>query len=372
MSITALTELDALTILSGTPLLGPVKIGLLMRYFGSALEILEAPLQEIAALPGFGPKVMGGWGHWNYDEAWKKNIELVHKYNVTRIPYNDPSFPALLRGIPDAPILLYVKGTLKPSDDEAIAVIGTRTASHYGLEMAERFGTDLAREGMTVISGLARGVDTAAHKGALKGGRTIAVIGSGLADVYPRENRGLAEAIVANGALISEFPMLAPPDRTNFPQRNRIVSGMSKGVLLIEAPQKSGAMLTMQLAQRHKRRLFALPGRVDTETFRGNSLLIKTGQAQLVERADDILFAFDDLFTRKKAVSAAEPKKRAIVLQEDEIQLLKLMPDDEVSIDTMVSLTKLPVNKLSVLLMGLLLKQVIKEYPGKLYKKSLS
>lgn len=366
-----LNELDALTILSGTPLVGPVKIRLLIDRYGSALAALDAPPHEVASLPGFGPKLMECWGQWRYDDAWKRNLELVHKYGVSLVAYNDARFPPLLHGIPDAPVLLYVRGTLKPCDNESVAIIGTRTATHYGLEMAEKFGGDLARNGMTVVSGLARGIDTAAHRGALKHGRTIAVIGSGLADIYPRENRALAEAITANGALISEFPMLAPPDRANFPQRNRIVSGMSKGALLIEAPQQSGAMLTMRLAQRHKRRLFALPGRIDTDTMRGNLMLIKTGEAQLVEKAEEILTAFDDLFSTRPKAAPAE-KKKVIVLDENELQLLKQMPDTEVTIETMISLTKLPVNKLSVLLMGLLLKQAIKEYPGKLYKKSLS
>lgn len=366
-----MNELDALTILSGTPLVGPVKIRLLIDRYGSALEALGAPPHEVATLPGFGPKLMESWGQWRYDDAWKRNLELVHKYGVTLVAYNDPSFPPLLRFLSDAPVLLYVKGSLEPCDNESIAIIGTRTATHYGMEMAEKFGSDLAHNGMTVISGLARGIDTAAHRGALKHGRTIAVIGSGLANVYPSENRALADAIAANGALISEFPMLAPPDRANFPQRNRIVSGMSKGALLIEAPQQSGAMLTMRLAQRHKRRLFALPGRIDSDTMRGNLMLIKTGEAQLVEKAEEILAAFDDLFSIRPMAAPTE-KKKTVVLEQDEIQLLKQMPDTEVSIETMISLTKLPVNKLSVLLIGLLLKQVIKEYPGKLYKKSLS
>lgn len=365
---TTVNELDALTILSGTPLIGPVKIRSLLERYGSALAALDAPPQEIATLPGFGPKIMECWGYWRHDEGWKRNLDLVARQGVTLIAYDDPRYPPLLRTLPDAPVLLYVKGTLEPCDRESVAIIGTRSATQYGLEMAFKFGGDLARNGMTVISGLARGIDTAAHQGALKQGRTIAVIGSGLADIYPRENRRLAEAIATNGALISEFPMTAPPDKGNFPQRNRIVSGMSRGALLVEAPQRSGAMLTMRLAQRHKRRLFALPGRADSESMRGNLLLIKTGEAQLVEKAEEILYAFDDLFT----VRAPVEKKKFNILSTNELKLLQQMPNEEVSIESLVATTKLPVNQLSVLLMGLLLKQVIKEYPGKHYKKLLS
>ena len=340
-----------------------------MQHFGSAAAVVEAPAEEIGQLPGFGPKIMQGWGSWRQSGAWKKELELVEKMRVKLIPWTSPEYPKRLLEIADYPVLLYVRGEIKPSDRQAIAVVGTRHPTIYGLEMAEKFGQDLAAQGFTVISGLARGVDTAAHKGALQRGRTIAVIGSGLADIYPQENMGLAEEISEKGALVSEFPMSTPPDRQNFPQRNRIVSGMSLGTLLVEAPIKSGAMITMERALTHGRKLFALPGRADSEQFRGNHCLIKQRQAQLVENAQDVAAGFEDMFQ-----NCAKPplmKSAMPALEKEEADLLRHMPAEEVSYEELSRLANLPVVKLNVLLMSLMLKKAIREYPGKIYKRAV-
>jgi DNA processing protein len=234
------------------------------------------------------------------------------------------------------------------------------------MEMAETISKDLAANGFTVVSGLARGIDTAAHRGAVAAGRTIAVIGSGLADIYPPDNRELARIIAERGALLSEFSMATPPDRQNFPQRNRIVSGFTLGTLLIEAPVKSGAMITMDKARLHHKKLFALPGRADAESFKGNHLLIKDGQAHLIENAADILAHFDSLFTVKQpsVFNGNGPR-----LDKDEATLLERMPSDEVGIDALSAMLHLPTHHVHTTLMGLVLKKVVKEYPGKIYKK---
>lgn len=364
-----MTELEALVILGSIPFVGSIKARQLIYTYGSALASLEIESAEIQELPGFGPKVASSWGNWKKDRRWRKNCDLVESKKINLIPYTDPRYPKKLLEISDHPLLLYVQGDLKPMDQKGLAVIGTRQASIYGMELAEQIAGDLASREYTVISGLARGIDTAAHKGALSQGRTLAVIGSGLAEIYPRENIALAEEIAQKGAVISEFPMETPPDRQNFPQRNRIVSGLSMGVLLVEAPLKSGAMITMEKAKDQQRQLFALPGRVDNPNYAGNHLLIKTGQAHLVENAADIAEHYGELFCGQLLTRKATPQ---VVLDKDEEDLLSKLPSNEINIEEMVVLTKLPIKKINILLMGLLLKKAIKEFPGKVYKKNLN
>jgi DNA processing protein len=363
-----MNELEALVALSTAPLLGPIKIRLLIQMYGSALAVLNGKEEELEKLPGFGPKLFDGWKHWLKSRVWEKELELVRRWGVSLIAYQHPLYPKRLLEIPDAPVLLYVWGELKTSDRQSIAVVGTRNPTIYGSEMAQKFGRDLASKGLTVVSGLARGIDTAAHLGALKqGGRTIAVIGSGLADIYPPENRQLAAEIAKNGAVISEFPMTTPPDRQNFPQRNRIVSGMCFGVLLVEAPLKSGAMITMNKAEMHHRKLFAIPGRADGDQFRGNHHLIKAGRAQLVENAEDLLASFENLLPLQEMKPRGEAHQRS--LDEKEENFLRLLPTEEVTFEEICRLSNLPVGKLNVILMSLVLKKAIREYPGKIYKK---
>lgn len=361
-----LTELEALVILTSIPQLGSVKIRAMIQYFGSAQAVLDAD-PDVLTSSRLDPKVIQGLRQWKQDPSWKQNLDLVERRGVSLMPYNSPHYPKRLLEIPDYPVLLYVKGTLVEADQHGIAVVGTRFASIYGKEMAEAISNKLAKAGVTVVSGLARGIDTAAHEGARRSGRTIAVIGSGLANIYPHENQILAEVMTENGALISEFPMNTPPDRQNFPQRNRIVAGMTMGSLLIEAPIKSGAMITMDRAATYRRKLFALPGRADCEDFRGNHSLIKSGQAMLVESAQDVLKSFEHLFDLaecKASLSAALTN-----LEQEEQDFLKLLPNGEFSIDEIMQITKLPVMKINVLVMGLVLKKAMKEFAGKIYRK---
>lgn len=363
-----MNEIEALAVLTSIPCLGSIKIRVLLQVFGSALNALQAEPEEIMDLPGFGSKIANGWKSWRNNTAWQVDLELTHRHKVTMVPFTSPLYPKPLLEIPDYPVLLYMKGSVLESDKRSIAVVGTRQPTAYGLEMASLISQDLARQGFTIASGLARGIDTAAHYGALSAGRTIAVIGSGLADVYPRENRKLAEDIAAKGALISEFPMSTPPDRQNFPQRNRIVSGLTLGTLLIEAPEESGAMITMNKALSQGRKLFAIPGRADNPSFKGNHALIKQGKASLVETANDIVFQYEDLFglgykTYKR------PEEPAVFLETEEKQFLSLFPSEEITIDEVANAAKMPMNRVHVLLMSLLVKKAIKEYPGKRYKK---
>lgn len=358
-----MNELEALAALVAIPYLGPVRIKLLVEYFGSPLKALNASIEEISYLPGFGIKIKEIWEQSKNSRHWEKDLELAERLQVRIIPYTSPFFPKKLLELPDHPILLYMQGEVEPNDLQGIAIVGTRSPTPYGKEMGEKFGRGLAEQGVTVVSGLARGIDTAAHLGALCKGRTLAVIGSGLANIYPKENWGLAKKITARGALISEFSMLTPPDRQNFPQRNRIVSGMTQGTVLIEAPKKSGAMLTMEKGDSQGRALFALPGRADCENFTGNHFLIKTGKAKLVESVEDILHSFGQLDLRPVEKSAK------LTLEKEEQELWEMLPQEEFSAENLCQLTGFPFKKISILLMSLLLKRAIKEFPGRLYKK---
>lgn len=281
-----ITETEALVALST---LGPQKLRKLLRYYGSASAAFDAPIPQIEQIQGIDITSL------KRNDLWRKELDLIEAHHVKLIPFTSASYPKKLLEVEDYPPLIYLKGEWKPQDAHNIAIIGTRDPTPYGQKMAESFGCDLASLGFTIISGLARGIDTTAHRGALKKGRTIAVIGSGLAHIYPPENSDLAQEIAQQGAIISEFSMQTPPEKQHFPMRNRIVSGLSQGVLLIEAPLKSGAMITMDFAKRHRRRRYAIPGRVDIESFRGNHFLIKEG-VQLVECAFDIANSFDLLF----------------------------------------------------------------------------
>jgi DNA processing protein len=361
-----LEELEALLILNSIPLLGSYKIRLLMKHYGSAAAVLKAPLEEIKTFPGFGSKILLNWNEALDKRKWENNLKLVEKLQAKIIPFTSPDYPKRLLETEDYPVVLFAQGSILKNDQHCLAIVGTRQATIYGMEMAKELSCELAQSGYTIISGLARGIDTASHEGALERGRTIAVLGSGLACLYPKENQALAERIKEKGAILSEFEMDAPPDRHHFPKRNRIVSGMAMGTILIEAPEKSGAMLTVERALCQGRPVFTLPGRADCENFRGNHRLIKEGKATLIENSQDILHYFNAcplplVFTQAKQGSSH--------LDQEEEELLKRMPSQEVTIEELVANIQWPVSKLNGSLMSLVLKKMVKEYPGKIYKK---
>lgn len=358
-------EIEALLILSSLPGVGSVKARFLIEYFGSAADVIKASAADIAALKGFGPKIMDTWENGLKSMKWEQDFEMAEKLGAHIVPFTSPAYPKRLLSLSDFPLILFMNGQVQPEDRKCIAVVGTRRATIYGLEMAERISRDLAAAGYTVISGLALGVDTAAHIGALKSGRTIAVLGSGLSSIYPRENEQLAKDISRQGSIISEFSFNTPADRHHFPKRNRIVSGMAMATVLIEAPIRSGAMLTAEGTITQGKPVFALPGRADVDSFAGNHKMIKNQSAKLIENAQDILNYFEDL-SLPLQFNLKQPLQD---LDLDEIALMKKLPAVEVSIEELVQHLQLPVAKLNVLLMSLVLKKKIKEYPGKIYKK---
>ena len=305
-------------------------------------------------------------------------------------PDDGDDYPMLLRSIPDPPVVLYVKGTFEPRDLNALAIVGSRRCTYYGREQAERFGSLLAGVGFTVISGGARGVDSAAHRGAMAPaeGRTIAVLGSGVDVAYPPENAGLLEQIAKRGAVVSEFPLGTPPNKENFPRRNRIVSGMSRGVLIIEADIRSGALITArQAVEDHDRPVFAIPGRVDNPQSAGPHKLIREG-AVLVETLDDILqglnplpqeavepglfssFAqmLEDAPASQREPASSEPLPDG--LSDRQRSIIAEMGTDPATVDVLIERTALPANVVLQELTFLSLKGRVKRIDGQTYVRT--
>lgn len=313
-----------------------------------------------------------------------KEIALIEKDGVSIITIDDERYPDNLRHIYSPPSLLYVRGNFAPEDYYNIAIVGSRRASLYGRQNAEKIARQLAERGFTVTSGMARGIDTFAHRGALKAcGRTIAVLGCGINIIYPPENKNLMEEISHNGAVVSEFPMNTPPHRQNFPIRNRIISGLSLGVVVVEAAEKSGALITASFALEQGREVFSVPGRIDMPTSKGTSSLIKDG-AKLVEGVEDILEELRSMPNVQAAGSpstllgasgqpssakASEGRQAAVrpKLTEEEAEILNSLSDGPKHIDEISS----NINSSNVcnILLKLELKKLIRELPGKMFVK---
>jgi DNA processing protein len=344
----------------------------LLQCFGGPAAVFKASLQDLAAVKGITPalaRAIVGFRDWDKLEERLGQLRAQGAELVTR---DDPRFPRGLKQIPYPPLLLYIKGTLTPADSLAVAVVGTRGASYYGLKAARRLAGALAARGVTVVSGLARGIDTAAHQGALEmSGRTLAVLGCGLDVVYPPENLKLYQEIPARGALVSEFPLTTPPEARNFPIRNRIISGLSLGVVVIEAGVKSGTGITVRYALDQGREVFAVPGPIDSPTSTGPHRLIQEG-AKLVQDVEDILNELPALRKAPGPLFAAAPAGRVAeapgfsrAMPED--PLLPLLGSEPLQLEELVRAAGLPVQEVLSRLTLLELQGLVKELPGKCY-----
>lgn len=338
----------------------------LVKYFGSPKEILSATPEKLLKIPRIStfatelPKALK-------EEIGKQELQLAQKDGIKIISFEDKEYPERLKTIFDYPLVLYVKGNIKIlSNDLTIAIVGTRHNSIYGQLQAEKIGYALAQYGFCVVSGLARGIDTYAHQGALKSkaGKTIAVLGNGLKNIYPPENKKLADRICENGAIISELPFATPPHKMNFPTRNRIISGLSLGVIIIEAPLRSGALITADFALEQGREVFALPGKVDNPSSRGCHYLIKQG-AKLIEGVDDIL---DELnITRTDDKSPIAQSLTQSLSSNERVLLPLLHTSESLSIDDIIDQTKLPSSLVLTTLLSLEMKKLVRQLPGKNY-----
>jgi DNA processing protein len=316
--------------------IGPSRFKLLLDRFGSAEAAWQASLLSLAGA-GLERRAIESLGKLRQETDPEAEWKRIGEQGVSVVILDDPAYPNALREIADPPPVLYVRGELSPADDWAIAVVGTRRASPYGRQATERIVADVARAGVTVISGLARGIDTHAHRAALAaGGRTIAVLGSGVDRVYPEENRALANQIALSGAVISELPLGRSPDAVNFPRRNRIVSGMARATLVVEADFKSGAMLTATHAAEQGRDVFAVPGSIFNPLSAGPHQLIREG-AKVVTDASDIL---EELHLT--AVVEERATREALPSDPTEAALLQLLSDEPVHVDDLTRAAALP------------------------------
>jgi len=293
---------------------------------------------------------------------------LIKKENVKVITIKDEEYPANLKEIYSPPAALYVKGELKKEDKLSIAIVGSRHYSNYGRDTAQRLAGELAQLGITVVSGMARGIDTFAHNGALDSkGRTIAVLGSGLSNIYPPENKALVYKIAERGAVISEFPMATPPLAGNFPRRNRIISGLSLGTVVVEAAEKSGALITARCAYEQGREVFSVPGEVGRNNAFGTNQLIKDG-AKLVETANDIIEELSvnikDILKRKFTSLKSLPD-----LSEEELKIFQALTEEPLHIDDISINSMLPISKTSSILTALEIKGLVRKMPGNIFSR---
>lgn len=336
----------------------------LLERFGSAAGVFQASPAELRDVPGIGPELTRRLVQARDDAEVERQLSVCRQHGVEIVGGQNPAYPRLLREICDPPGILFLQGGLLAQDELSVAIVGSRHATQYGLSQAERLAGSLARAGLTIVSGLARGIDAAAHRGALSaGGRTIAVLGSGVLNIYPPEHAGLAEEVRQHGALISESPPHSPPLSGAFPRRNRIISGLSLGVIVVEASQHSGALISARHAMEQNREVFAVPGRVDSRMSHGCHRLIRDG-ARLVETADDVLETLGPLpAPTQDAEGQAVYHPAELLLNDCERQVLSAIGSERITVDEVVRSTGLPVPQVLSTLSVLEMRRLIRR-PG--------
>lgn len=351
--------------LSLAPGIGGKTFHLLLRRFGNPDRVFTSRRKELEEIPGLKSRTIEAIKSSALRKAAEKEMIRLRTLGIQLILWGTEKYPKYLANISDPPPLIYVRGTLLPEDDRTVAVVGSRQASVYGLNVCMKICRELAWQGWTIVSGMARGIDSAAHRGALEGGgRTLAVWGTGVDVVYPTENRALSEEIAALGAIISEFPLGTPPEPGNFPVRNRIISGLSLGVTVVEAAERSGSLITARMALDQDRQVFAVPGSVGRPGVAGPHRLIKEG-AKLVERAEDIIEELLPMVDHKlHRDMAGLPISAPPELYEKERQLWEFLGMDPLHIDAIASAVDLALAETAELLLRLEIKGLVKQLPG--------
>ena len=395
-------ETKSLIHLNLIPGIGNHTIRRLLAAFGSAEKSLAATSEELAQIDGLTPDVRQQLIDGRSRAPLAQELELIEQHQCHIVTLNDEFYPPLLKQISDPPVLLYITGQLPIVDTLSVAIVGSRSPTEYGKTISQQLSHQLAARGITVVSGFARGIDTCAHRGALEaGGRTVAVFGCGLSIMYPETNQALAAEMIKSGALVSEFPMTMPPRGANFPRRNRVISGLTLGTLVVEASDRSGSLITARHAAEQGREVFAVPGQIFSDVSRGTHSLINQG-ATLINSVDDILDALPQDYTRilrqepatrqptprrdrgsKRSEQAAHPQsteakstptsqsntQAELNLTPDEQAVLSTMDASSVHIDQIARDTQLPIGKVSSLLVMLELKGIVQQLPGKQFVK---
>lgn len=351
--------------LTRVPGLGPVRFGRVLEAFGTATTAWDADLSDLRAA-GLDGRTIESLQAFRAKHDPQKLLDTARAGGTTVLTLTDAAYPPLLKEIYAPPPVLYLRGDLTPEDRLSVAVVGTRSATAYGRQLAERLVADLVQHGVTIVSGLARGIDAVAHRAALQGqGRTIAVLANGVDVVYPSEHRGLAASVAQHGALVSEYPPGTKPERDNFPARNRLIAGMTMGTLIVEAGAVSGALITARMALEQNREVFALPGNVTSPASAGTNALIRRGEAKLISRVEDILEEINpELVT--------EQLQMVELLPENELEstLLRALSAEPLHVDELSRATSLPIATVTSTLTMLELKGMVRHAGGMAYSRA--
>jgi len=347
------------------PGIGPRTLAALLERFETPRAVLSASSAALAMVPGVGPKLVHAIETASHHVDAAGIVDWCRKHDTQILCRDSDAYPRSLDDLVDAPPILFVHGEITREDEIAVAIVGTRHATSYGLKQAERFGYALARAGVTVVSGLARGIDGAAHEGALNGGgRTLAILGGGLNQIYPAEHKGLAKAIAADGAVMSEYAPDAKPRGGMFPQRNRLIAGLSLATLVIEAPDRSGALITARLAGEQNREVLALPGPVTSRASRGCNQLIRDG-ATLVQTVDDVLESLGPMRQSVATESGREVRNVSeLALNDMERAVLDAIEETSTPIDHVIQQSKLPAHRVIATISVLEMRRLVRRLSG--------
>ena len=361
--------LIALNLIEGV---GPVRARSLLEHFGDAPQILAATKSALLRVRNIGDETAEAIATWEKTIDLAGELKRISDFGCHVLISSDENYPASLREIYDPPLVLYVKGDLTAKDKNAVAMVGSRSTTHYGIETARKLAYQLAYVGVTVVSGGARGIDTAAHQGAMAAkGRTVAILGTGINLIFPPENAELFARVAENGAVLTQFPFNRNGDRQSFAIRNRIIAGMTLGTVVVEADLHSGALITSNFATEYGRQVFAVPGRIDSPRSKGCHDLIKKG-AKLCEGAEDILSEFEYLFpgSNRPPSPGETGVLPALELSANEQKVYDALDNEERSIDEIIRKSGLPSSAVSVALLSLEMKRAVKQLPGKLFVRN--